>query len=69
MPLCNIVEHKMCKMSPPFRCPPVKTVPYTCAPGATDTSQCIYGEVIISSAYKHPDTNIFKALTTAHSPC
>ena len=56
-------------MSSPYRCPPVKTVPYTCAPGATDTSQCIYGEVIISSAYKHPDTNIFKALTTAHSPC
>ena len=26
------------------RCPPVKTVPYTCPPGATDTSQCIYGE-------------------------
>jgi len=25
------------------RCPPLKTVPYTCAPGATDTSQCIYG--------------------------
>jgi len=25
------------------RCPPVKTVPYTCAPGATDPSQCIYG--------------------------
>ena len=26
------------------RCPAVKTVPYACAPGATDTSQCIYGE-------------------------
>ena len=37
-----------CKMSPPYRCPPVKTVPYTCAPGATDTSQCIYGEVQIN---------------------
>ena len=29
------------------RCPPVKTVPYTCLPGATDTSQCIYGEHFI----------------------
>ena len=26
------------------RCPAVKTVPYACAPGATDTSQCIYGK-------------------------
>ena len=44
--LMNISEFKM---SSPYRCPPVKTVPYTCAPGATDTSQCIYGEVIIIS--------------------
>ena len=26
------------------RCPPVKTVPYSCPPTATDTTQCIYGE-------------------------
>ena len=30
------------------RCPQLKTVPYVCPPGAEDTSQCLYGSIIIS---------------------